>query len=64
MKNLNKEGHSLENEAEESSVFVFDRREGNNPEKRVMLEGIFKFAAFKEKLCQASGPKYFLENLL
>lgn len=54
MKDTKKEGSTLENEEDESIVYVFDRREGNNPEHRVQLGGIFNFAAFREKVCQVS----------
>jgi len=57
MKKIKKEGESTEHEEEESSVYVFDRREGNNPEQRVKLGGIFKFGAFRDKVCEASLVK-------
>uniref|UniRef100_A0A6P8HCY5 Structural maintenance of chromosomes flexible hinge domain-containing protein 1-like isoform X2 n=1 Tax=Actinia tenebrosa TaxID=6105 RepID=A0A6P8HCY5_ACTTE len=65
-KDFKKEGEILQNEEDESIVYVFDRREGNKPEHRVQLGGIFNFAAFREKVCQvleiSSEEKFIFVN--
>ncbi|KAI8505876.1 inactivation of X chromosome by DNA methylation [Branchiostoma belcheri] len=35
---------------EETSVFVYDRREGDYPERKIQLGGVFKFESFKARI--------------
>uniref|UniRef100_A0ABM0MF63 Structural maintenance of chromosomes flexible hinge domain-containing protein 1-like n=1 Tax=Saccoglossus kowalevskii TaxID=10224 RepID=A0ABM0MF63_SACKO len=44
---------------EDTVVYIYDRRRGNAPEKKIHLGGIFDFAAFRTKVRQALeiGPR-------
>ena len=44
---------SSENQAKERFVFLYDRRQGNNPEVRLSTESIQDFASFKTAVKQA-----------
>ena len=37
---------------EDSVVFVYDRRKGNDPERLIHLGGIFNYQTFKERIRQ------------
>ncbi|CAH1248010.1 SMCHD1 [Branchiostoma lanceolatum] len=43
-------GQSAMDAEEETSVFVYDRREGDYPERKIQLGGIFKFESFKARI--------------
>lgn len=46
--------NSSDPEEEDTVVFVYDRRSGNNPQEKIRLGGIFDFAAFRSKVQQVN----------
>ena len=55
---------SSENQANERFVFLYDRRQGNNPEVRLSTESIQNFASFKTAVKQARIVDMFSANFL
>lgn len=39
---------------EDSTVYVFDRRRGSDPERKIALGGVFSFADFKDLIKKVS----------